>query len=167
MTVSRAARSARCGAVRRASFTAAGSLTTDVSFTSAGTYTLQLSADDGELTASDTVVITVEAAPVLTQLDVTPSAVTLLVGDGRVFSASGLDQYGDAIAASVSWTATGGTIDQSGNYTAGASPGSFSVTATDGTVSGNASVTRSRRCWPSPTLRCRRARRVRTLVAMA
>ena len=116
-------------------------MTTDVSFTSAGTYTLQLSADDGELTASDTLVVTVEAAPVLTQLDVTPAAVTLLVGEGRTFSASGLDQYGAAIATSVTWTATGGTIDQVGNYIAGTTPGSFSVTATDGSVSGNASVT--------------------------
>ena len=111
-----------------------------MSFAAAGTYTLQLTADDGELTASDTVVVTVEAAPVLTQIAVSPAAVTLLVGSGQAFSVSGLDQYGAAIAANVTWTATGGSIDPGGNYTAGASPGNFSVTATDGSVSGSASV---------------------------
>ena len=46
-----------------ASFTAPTEAATDVSFSAAGSYTLELSAFDGELTSTDTVVVTVNAPP--------------------------------------------------------------------------------------------------------
>ncbi|HZN38536.1 MAG TPA: hypothetical protein VFD82_07010 [Planctomycetota bacterium] len=47
-----------------ASFTAPTQATTNASFSSAGSYTCQLSAFDGEFTRTDTVVVTVQPAPV-------------------------------------------------------------------------------------------------------
>jgi len=74
------------------------------------------------------------APPVLTTISVSPSPVTLYVGDVQPFTASGQDQYGDPIGTGpITWTnsnAAVGTIDTSG------------VTATsDGDVSGSATVT--------------------------
>ena len=40
----------------------------------------------------------------------------------------------------LAWSATGGSVDQSGHYTAGGTAGSFAVTAKSGTVSGSAAV---------------------------
>ncbi|MCG8371667.1 MAG: CRTAC1 family protein, partial [Proteobacteria bacterium] len=51
------------------------------------------------------------------------------------------DQYGEPMATAVSWSAGGGSIDAGGNYTAGAVPGSYTVTASDGGIAGNATVT--------------------------
>jgi len=124
-----------------ATFTDAAAIDTTVTFVSAGTYVLQLLADDTELQGSDTVTVIVEAVPLLTQIVVTPADVALLLGGTQLFSAAGADQYGDAITANISWTAGGGTIDLGGNYTAGAAPGPFTVTATDAAVSGSANVT--------------------------
>jgi len=85
--------------------------------------------------------IIVEAAPALAVITVTPSDAALLTGGTQAFTASGTDQYSDPIAATATWSATGGTIDAAGNYTAGGVTGAFSVTATNGTVSGTANVT--------------------------
>ncbi|HEX6812622.1 MAG TPA: hypothetical protein VF384_13430 [Planctomycetota bacterium] len=46
-----------------ATFTAAAQAATSVSFSAAGSYTLQLSASDGALTSTDTVVVAVQQAP--------------------------------------------------------------------------------------------------------
>jgi len=112
----------------------ASMLDTTATFPGEGTYVLQLSADDTELQASDTVTVIVEAAPVLAELVVTPADVSLLIGSPQLFSASGADQYGVSFPVTITWSATGGSIDQAGNYTAGAIPGPFTVTATDGGV---------------------------------
>jgi hypothetical protein len=109
-------------------------------FSDAGIYELQLTGDDGELVASDALTVTVEAAPVLTQISVTPPSVTLTPGASQPFAATGEDQYGDPVEINVAWTATGGSIDAGGNYVAGAVDGSYTVTASDGPVSGQAMV---------------------------
>ena len=101
---------------------------------------LEPTANDGAESTSDTVNVTVKAAPVLTTLTVTPSSVTLAPNATQQFSASGLDQYGAAIPTTPTWTATGGSIDTNGLYQAGNAEGTFSVTATDGTINDSASV---------------------------
>ncbi len=113
---------------------------TTITFAAEGTYVLQLTADDTELQASDTVTIIVEAVPALSNIAVAPASVTLFTGGAQTFSASGTDQYGDAFPVTITWSATGGTINQSGNYVAGNTTGTFDVTATDGAVSGTAGV---------------------------
>jgi hypothetical protein len=112
-----------------------------VTFVSAGTYSLQLTASDSELEAGDTVQITVEAAPEVSILSVTPASVTLLPGDTQAFMVIATDQYGDPVVPNVEWFAGGGTIDQEGNFTAGNEPGNFTVTATVETTSDMADIT--------------------------
>ena len=124
-----------------ATFADANSVDTTVTFVSEGVYVLELTADDTQASSSDTVTVTVEAAPALASIAVTPSDVSLVAGGTQAFSAAGTDQYGDAITPSVTWSATGGTIDPAGNYTAGTVTGTFEVTATDGTISDTANVT--------------------------
>jgi hypothetical protein len=124
-----------------ASFADANAVDTTITFASDGTYVLELTADDTALQSSDTVTVVVEAASALDALAVTPADVTLFTGATQVFSATGTDQYGDPIAVNVTWSATGGTINPAGSYTAGNVAGAFIVTATEGTVSGTANVT--------------------------
>ena len=124
-----------------ATFADANAIDTTVTFVTEGTYVLTLTADDTALQGSDTVQIIVEAAPALAVVSVAPATVSLLTGGTQTFSASGTDQYGDSIAVTATWSATGGMIDAAGDYTAGAVPGDFTVTATDGAVIGTADVT--------------------------
>ncbi len=58
-------------------------------------------------------------------LAVNPPATSLIAGATQQFTAS------DAAGLSVTWSATGGTISNNGLYTAGATQGTFSVTAKD------------------------------------
>lgn len=122
-------------------FADANAVDTTVTFVSEGTYVLMLTADDTALQGSDTVTVIVEAVPALEAVTVTPANVSLLTGSVQAFSASGTDQYSDLIAVTVIWSATGGTIDAVGDYTAGTALGDFVVTATDGAVAGTANVT--------------------------
>jgi CubicO group peptidase (beta-lactamase class C family) len=110
------------------------------SFPAVGTYLLRLTADDSELTASDDVQVVVESDLVLTSIVVSPGTATLAPGEDRLFSALGFDQLGGAFPVTPSWSATGGPVDPTGLYTAGVAIGTFSVTATDSSVSGPASV---------------------------
>jgi len=71
---------------------------------------------------------------------VTPAAVTTLVGRTQQFSAS----VSNSSSQAVTWSASGGSIDQNGLFTAPATPGTVTVTATsqaDTTKSGTATVT--------------------------
>src|SRR2546421_6350048 len=79
--------------------------------------------------ASETVSV-ITASPVT----VSPNSATLTPGQQQQFTASA--------SSAVTWTATGGTIDASGLYTAGNTSGNFTVTATDSSGNqGHASVT--------------------------
>jgi hypothetical protein len=85
---------------------------------------------------------TTGAAAVLTSITVTPASAAVPLGGAQIFTAQGRDQYGDAIATTVTWSATGGgSIDGSGRFTATAAGGPFTVTAQQASVSGSASVT--------------------------
>src|SRR5205807_2715529 len=84
-------------------------------------------------------------APVLTNISVAPSSATLARGAMQQFTATGLDQFGAALASqpSFTWTVSGGgTISTAGLFTAGTTAGGpFTVTASNGGVNGTASVT--------------------------
>jgi len=77
----------------------------------------------------------------LDRIDVTPSSVTLEVGQNQLFDAKGYDQQGNEVAITPNWSATGGTIDQTGEYTP-TMAGEFTVTAsvTGSSVTGTATV---------------------------
>jgi hypothetical protein len=77
------------------------------------------------------------------QLDhiiVSPSYVELACGQCTGFSAAGFDATGNYVPITPFWSASGGTVDQSGGYCAGSMPGYFGVTASVGGVAGWATV---------------------------
>jgi PKD repeat protein len=87
--------------------------------------------DAGRTQIADTVTVTVsgdgEEVPVL--LEISPSSMTMNPGESRFFAAELRTAGGSPIQGVVNWTATGGTVVD-GEYTAGAEPGEFIVTAT-------------------------------------
>ena len=84
------------------------------------------------------------APPVLTTITVSPASASVQTGGTKQFSATGKDQFGQPMSPqpSFAWSVTGdSTISSSGLVTAGATTGTFTVTAASGGVSGTASVT--------------------------
>jgi hypothetical protein len=106
-----------------------------------GTYRVIAHQAGGSL--ADTAVVTVaQAAPVLTGIVVSPDSATVAVGGGLQFAAAGQWTNGGAGAPAVTWTATGGSITPAGHFTAGGTPGTFRVVATQtgGTLADTAAV---------------------------
>lgn len=79
----------------------------------------------------------------LVSIDLSPASTTLQVGTTQTFSATGHFSDGSSSAATVNWSATGGTISPAGVYSAGSVPGNFQVVATEqgGSLSKAAAVT--------------------------
>ncbi len=106
----------------------------------------------GEVEVSDEMfLITAEDAkkniepPRLTSIVVTPGQAAIEPGKKQTFLAKGFDQHGrDIDTGKVTWTATGGTIDRDGVFSAGQDEGNFIVTATAGNISGTSSATISK-----------------------
>lgn len=124
---------------------------TTATFTTPGDYVLQLNASDTLLDTSDTLAVTVHAAPVLTTIQVTPDPAVLLAGESQPFSAAGLDQTGQPYATTPAWSATGGSIDNAGLYTAGGVTGQFETTASAESVVGQADIYIVENLGPWPT----------------
>jgi PGF-pre-PGF domain-containing protein len=82
--------------------------------------------------------------PVLASITVTPASITLAVGEVQQFTATAYDPTGSEIPpVVVTWTISDGavgTIDENGLFTA-RSTGSATITATNGPVTGTATVT--------------------------
>jgi hypothetical protein len=121
-------------------FADAANVNTTATFSDAGSYQLRLQADDGNLTGFDDVMVTVDATAVLTSITVQSSSTKVDVGATLLFTATGFDQAGNPMATAPVWSTTGGSIDAQGNYTAPALTGTYTITATDGSISGNKSV---------------------------
>ena len=80
--------------------------------------------------------------PVLTRITISPLTTSLIVGNGTIFTASTLDQFGNSIYATVTWSSNDinvGTIDQNGVFLA-ISPGITTITAYNGNIVGVAMV---------------------------
>jgi hypothetical protein len=92
----------------------ASSATTTVTFPVSGTYILRLTANDGELSAADTLVVQVDAVEILTNLQVSPATVVLADGAAQQFTAAGFNQVGNPMTIAPVWSANAGTIDPSG-----------------------------------------------------
>ena len=65
----------------------------------------------------------------ISALIVTPNSITVGTNQQIQFAAYGLTQNGDSLPVAVEWSATGGTIEATGAYHAGATAGNFAVTA--------------------------------------
>jgi hypothetical protein len=110
--------------------------------TKSGTATLTASAS-GWVPANqiDTVI-----PAALARIVVSPATTTMTAGTSQVFSASGYDAYGNALAVSPAWSApssVGKLSTASGpttTFTAGSTTASFTLSATSGAVTGSASV---------------------------
>src|SRR3990172_7276044 len=82
-------------------------------------------------------------APVLTTITVTPSTATLAINGTQTFTAAAKDQYSNPFTTTFTWSSsntTVGTVNSTGKFTA-LSNGTTIINATNGSVSGSASVT--------------------------
>jgi hypothetical protein len=107
----------------------------------AGTY--QVVASNTAGTLADTAIVTISAPPAppppapapppaLAKLILVPANATVATSATLQFGAYGRSANGDSLGVSVVYTATGGTINASGLYTAGSTAGTFRVIATAG-----------------------------------
>jgi beta-glucanase (GH16 family)/regulation of enolase protein 1 (concanavalin A-like superfamily)/plastocyanin len=117
---------------------------TTATFTRSGTYTFTATITDAaSLTASSSATVVVNA--VLSSIAISPASATVSVNATQQFTASGIDQFGQTVTASPTWSVTsgGGTINSAGLYTAPASVGTGSgeVSAVVGALSATRTVT--------------------------
>jgi hypothetical protein len=121
-----------------------GAITSDGTFSStlAGTFKV-IGRGRGHKATDTSVVIVVPPAPDLVRLEVTPGSVTLDAGAKSTFTATGYLGDGSTAPVGVVWTASGGSIDPAGAYTADSVAGTFRVIAsnTAGTLADTAVVT--------------------------
>ncbi len=83
------------------------------------------------------------APSVLTSIVVTPANQIMQVGNSTNYTATARDQYGNLMNVAITWSgsnATVGSISVTGEFTAQAI-GTAKITATNGSISGNSSVT--------------------------
>ena len=119
-----------------ASFSNTGSSHT-ITFSKAGSYTLRANVDALSLNLNFSVVQT------LTSMALTPGNLTISYGVTQQFLASALDQFESPfiIQPAFLWSATGGTISNTGFYTAGTKAGAYSVSAKVGTFTATLPIT--------------------------
>jgi hypothetical protein len=84
-------------------------------------------------TLADTAIVTIPAPPPpdLVAIEVSPPTATVASGQTQAFSTIGRLSDNSTTAVPVTWTATGGTVSGGGVYTAGNTPGSYLVIATE------------------------------------
>jgi hypothetical protein len=118
--------------------------TTTVSFGKSGTYILQVTATDSS-GQSLTSTVTATVAQTLSSTSLSPATTTLAPFETRQFSANTFDQFMNTIVPqpTLTWNVSGGgTISLSGLFSAGANAGGpFTITAKNGSIVGNATVT--------------------------
>ena len=108
----------------------------------AGTYTNTVKATSGAI--SGTATVTVTPGP-LASLTITPNPVSLAIGATNQFTATGKDANGNTVSAPLTWSivAGGGTVNNTGLFTAGTTPGTYTntVKVASGAISSTATVT--------------------------
>ncbi|ASZ12495.1 carbohydrate-binding protein [Chitinophaga pendula] len=94
-------------------------------------------------TVSDTAVVRVITPPVLTRIELTPASATVPLNASQQYRANGYDQRDAPFIFKPVWSVTGtsNTIDTSGVFTAGTTPGTYTVTVTGGAKTAATSVT--------------------------
>jgi hypothetical protein len=117
---------------------------TTVTLTRAGTYNFRVTVRDAQgLTVTSSVAVQVNQT--LTTLIISPSLQSVQTNASFTFTASGKDQFNVNMTAqpTVAWSVdSGGSIDNGGKFTAGASAGGpHTITATSGGKSDTAQVT--------------------------
>ncbi|MCK9278832.1 MAG: Ig-like domain-containing protein, partial [Methanoculleus sp.] len=112
-------------------------------FTALGAGTTNLSATYGEVTGTTNITV-IPPVSVLKAIAVSPAEKSVFVGDNWTFAATPLDQYDEPMDGVLcTWTSsntTVGTVNETGTFTA-LIAGTTTLTAANGTVSGNATAT--------------------------
>ncbi|MCZ7400949.1 MAG: Ig-like domain-containing protein [Candidatus Methanoperedens sp.] len=122
--------------------TGVGTITSMGVFTAISAGTTTITATSGGVSGTATVTVTA-LPPVLTSITVSPATTSVVVGNTQTFTASPRDQFGNPINATVTWSSSNtgvGTITNAGLFTAIA-VGTTTITATNGSISGTATVT--------------------------
>jgi parallel beta-helix repeat protein len=111
-----------------------GTITSDGLFTAdaAGTFSV-VGKTRGRNKRADTATVVVQSVPLPApiRLQVSPASATVTAGTQRTFVAQGILADSSVTSVAATWSATGGSIAAGGTYTAGATPGTYEVTATD------------------------------------
>jgi len=119
--------------------------------TAPGTYTNTVQATSGAVSGTATVTVTVGA---VATISVTPKPVVLRTNATQQFTAVGRDAGNNVVVFTPVWSvvAGGGSIDNTGLFTAGAVAGTFTntVQATSGAIAGTATVNVSAGTGPAP-----------------
>ena len=122
-------------------------------FTSLGNYQFQVTiTDGGGLSVTDSVAITV--VQTLTSIELTPASPSVALGGTQQFTATGYDQFEDPMAEQPEFyfSATAGSIDADGLYTAPSAAVPATVSVSSGGVVARADVSLTD---PSPTTSAR------------
>ncbi|MEL6557503.1 MAG: glycosyl hydrolase [Bacteroidota bacterium] len=82
----------------------------------------------------------VSPIPMLSTMTLTPETTTVELNQNVLFSVLGFDQFGNPFSVNPTWSANGGTISNSGDFSSSVA-GTFVITAIDGNISATASVT--------------------------
>ena len=118
------------------SWTASGGKITDKGLFTAGPQAdiFIVSARQGNISAE--VRGEIQAIPRwLTRMELVPKNASLKVGEKINFQVNGYDQFGAPLPVAVSWNASGGEINVQGLFTAGATPGIYTIIARHGKIS--------------------------------
>jgi hypothetical protein len=116
---------------------APSSSTASMNFDRAGVYSLRLSVPS--LRVFET---RIEVNQVLSGLAFVPDSIVINAGTARQMVVEGRDQFSQSmtVASPITWSATGGTVVNSGLFTAGNTAGAFAVTARTGNWAANLAV---------------------------
>jgi hypothetical protein len=102
-----------------------------------GTFTVEGTDPSNSQKASTQV--TVEPGAVAS-VAVAPKSASITADETQQFAANAVDSKGNPVSSGISWTASGGSVSQSGLFTP-SKTGSYTVTASAGTISDAATVT--------------------------
>lgn len=118
----------------------ANASSTTVSFLAPGSYTFRVRVTDTNgLSGSNTASVTINAGP--NAMAASPYQVQVAAGQSVQFQAAAWDQLGNLLAVSPVWSVSGGgTIDNTGLFSAASPGGPYTVTALAGSLSANAFV---------------------------
>jgi len=113
-----------------------GTITPDGVFSAPTEGTYRIIAKGDSTSKPDTGTVTIlTARRGLSAMVVAPDTAKVATGRKQTFAATGQFKNGSTTAVGVNWTATGGTIDAGGTYTAGNVIGTYKVIATSASTS--------------------------------
>src|SRR6185312_8829195 len=126
--------------------TTGGTILPDGRFSAAAIGTYKVIARNlarGEVQVDTSIVVVVRRQPQLASVQINPISSSLTPGVKQTFNAVGHLFSGTAVPIGANWSATGGTIDDGGSYTAGDTAGTYQVIATNtaGTLADTATIT--------------------------